>query len=215
MAQDRGEDEVKGAIRSGDSKDVDPCVELWTTVIVRRDGPEVSASIVERAHEVFGRPRLRFAVVGAVPIAFGLTVIKEPGVALLSRLCVDPSTESRGLGTALLADAVEHAARARFTRIELQVRETNTRATGLYARVGFTPVSDPWVYDYGDRVVTWSLDLHTHLDTSTQARDAQSDRENGYKSSAPEVREHPTRNMLSSPQEADHCEDEPHGDEKT
>ncbi|SEQ87016.1 GNAT family N-acetyltransferase [Microlunatus flavus] len=97
-------------------------------MIVDRDGPDKSASVVERAYEAFGRQRLRFAVVGAVPVAFGLTLVKEPGVALLSRLCVDPSTTSRGLGSALVADAIEHAAASRFARVELQVRETNIRA---------------------------------------------------------------------------------------
>lgn len=198
--------------RPGNNEDIGRCVELWTKIIVRRDGPSGGASVAESAYDAFGRSRLRFAVIGSVPIAFALTVIKEPEVALLSRLCVDPSTTSRGLGAALLADAVEHAAKACFARIELQVRETNLRAIRLYARAGFAPVSGPWVYDSGDRVVSWALDLTTHLNTSPRTRTVV--QENGCDSSEREVRARSAGTVLPLLEVAHH-EDEPNGIEQT
>lgn len=139
--------------------DTSPCVDLWTRVIAARDGSEVAADVARRARAAFAEPTVRFAVVGSGPDGFALTITRDDGVALLSRLCVDPTVTSRGLGAALVADAVEHARRAGLQRIELDVRETNVRAIALYERAGFTAVSDPWEYDGGDRVVTWSLDL--------------------------------------------------------
>lgn len=147
------------SIHPGSIGDVARCVDLWTRVIVARDGTGVADEAARRAQAAFDEPTVRFAVVGSAPDGFALTLTREKGVALLSRLCVDPSTTSRGMGAALVADAAEHARAAGFQRIELDVRETNVRAIALYERAGFSAVSDPWKYDHGDRVVTWSLDL--------------------------------------------------------
>ena len=147
------------SIRPGSISDANRCLDLWTRVIAARDGSEAAAEAGRRARAAFTEPAVRFAVVGSAPDGFALTVTREDGVALLSRICVDPSATSRGLGAALVADAVDHARDAGFQRIELDVRETNVRAIALYERAGFTAVSDPWEYDDGDRVVTWSLDL--------------------------------------------------------
>ncbi|NGN95750.1 GNAT family N-acetyltransferase [Nocardioides sp. KC13] len=147
------------SIRGGSIGDVGRCVDLWTRVIVARDGSEVADEAARKAQAAFTEPTVRFAVVGSAPDGFALTLTRENGVALLSRLCVDPAVTSRGMGAALVADAVEHARDAGFQRIELEVRETNARAIALYERAGFTAVSEPWAYDEGDRVVTWSLDL--------------------------------------------------------
>lgn len=149
-------------LRAGSSEDVERCVELWTRVIVARDGSKVVPAVVrQRAQEAFTRPVIRFAVVGSKPKGFALTLTKEPRVALLSRLCVDPKLNSRGLGTTLLKDAVEQARASGFARVDLDVRQTNTRAIALYTRMGFTAVSDPWKYDDGDPVLPLSLDLRT------------------------------------------------------
>lgn len=149
------------SIRPGSVRDMSRCVDLWTRVIVARDGSDVAAEAAQRARAAFAEPTVRFAVVGSAADGFALTLTREKGVALLSRLCVDPSVSSRGMGAALVADAVEHARDAGFQRIELDVRETNVRAIALYERAGFAAASDPWYYDEGDRVVTWSLDLTT------------------------------------------------------
>ncbi|WP_328528151.1 GNAT family N-acetyltransferase [Nocardioides sp. NBC_00368] len=147
------------SIRSGSIGDVTHCVDLWTRVIAARDGSDAAAEAARRARVAFAEPTVRFAVVGSAPDGFALTLTRKTGVALLSRLCVDPSVGSRGLGAALVADAADRARDAGFQSIELDVRETNVRAIALYERAGFAAVSEPWEYDDGDRVVTWSLDL--------------------------------------------------------
>ncbi|MGB3764199.1 MAG: GNAT family N-acetyltransferase [Ornithinimicrobium sp.] len=146
-------------IREGTADEVESCVALWTRVISARDGSQVIREVSERAHEAFHRSVLRFAVVGEGPNGFALTVMRAPSVALLSRICVDPRMMSHGVGTALVHDAVHHARRAGLDRLELDVRVTNTRATALYERAGFVTVSEPWAFDAGDPVETWSLNL--------------------------------------------------------
>ncbi len=102
---------------------------------------------------------MRFAVVGSAPVRFALTITRQQSIALLSRICVDPSVISRGHGAALVADAVRHARDAGMKCIDLDVREKNTRAIALYERTGSVAISEPWKYDNGGRVVTYSRDL--------------------------------------------------------
>jgi ribosomal protein S18 acetylase RimI-like enzyme len=147
------------SIRTGSGPDIRLCVDLWARVIAARDGSHVINEVAEKARAAFEQPLVRFAAVGSPPRAFALTVAQEHRVAHLSRICVDPSVGSRGLGTALLADAIGHAREAGFARISLDVRETNARAIALYARAGFIAVSEPWDYDGGDLMTTWSLAL--------------------------------------------------------
>ncbi len=66
----------------------------------------------------------------------------EDGSAWLHSLWVDPSR--RGLGVAeRLVEAVEEWARARATRITLDVVPDNARAIALYTRLGYVPGPDP------------------------------------------------------------------------
>lgn len=128
-------------------------------MISARDGTDLVNEVAERAREAFARTIVRLAIAGVGPDGFALTLVRRPGVALLSRICVHPLATSRGLGAALLEDAVKHSRDAGFGRVELDVRETNERAIALYARAGFVAASDPRSYDAGDPVVTWSLNL--------------------------------------------------------
>ena len=150
---------MTASIRTGTAEDVEPCVELWSRVIAARDGADVLGEVTQHVRAAFAQPILRFAAVGSPPQAFALTLAKEHGVAHLSRICVDPAVTSRGLGTALLADAIRSARIEGFTRMSLDVRETNTRAIGVYSRAGFAAVSEPWDYDGRDPMTTWSLAL--------------------------------------------------------
>jgi ribosomal protein S18 acetylase RimI-like enzyme len=150
---------VTASIRTGSSEDVEACIDLWSRVIAARDGSDVLHEVTAHVRGAFAQPIVRFATAGSPPQAFALTLAKENRVAHLSRICVDPSIASHGLGTALLADAVQHAGDEGFTRMSLDVRETNTRAIALYARAGFVAVSEPWDYDGRDLMTTWSLTL--------------------------------------------------------
>lgn len=151
--------DVSSLVCAGSSHDIESCVDLWTRLIAARDGLTAVVEVAERARTAFEQPIVRFAVVGSAPVGFALTITRQQSIALLSRICVDPSVTSRGHGAALVADAVGHARNAGMKRIDLDVREKNTRAIALYARAEFVAISAPWKYDDGDRVVTYSRDL--------------------------------------------------------
>ncbi len=142
-------------------------MDLWTRLIAQRDGLNVVGEVAGRARSAFEQPIVRFAVIGCAPIGFALTITRRQGIALLSRICVDPSVASRGHGAGLVIDAVEHSYKAGMKRVDLDVRETNTRATALYTRMVFVAISEPWRYDNGDRLVTYSYDLTMHKEVSS------------------------------------------------
>lgn len=59
------------------------------------------------------------------------------GTAYLHRIAVRPEESGRGLGTAILTDAIAWATRTGARTIVLNVRPENTRAKAVYARAGF------------------------------------------------------------------------------
>ncbi|UCH78335.1 MAG: ribosomal protein S18-alanine N-acetyltransferase [Candidatus Coatesbacteria bacterium] len=72
--------------------------------------------------------------------------------AHLLNVAVAPAHRRRGLGTALVRDAVEEARRARCTRIILEVRPANEAALALYAAFGFRKIGErPHYYADGER----------------------------------------------------------------
>lgn len=81
--------------------------------------------------------------------------------AHVTNLAVAPAARGRGIGSALLARALE-AARARRARlVTLEVRENNVEAERLYRRHGFTAVGRrPRYYsDTGEDALIMTLDL--------------------------------------------------------
>ncbi|MBV8578436.1 MAG: GNAT family N-acetyltransferase [Acetobacteraceae bacterium] len=62
------------------------------------------------------------------------------GEAEVLSLAVAPEVRCRGIGGALLAAAMEEAARRRASAIFLEVSATNSRVLDLYARAGFAAV---------------------------------------------------------------------------
>ncbi len=137
------------------------CVDLWVEAVTARDGvvPD-PAALVERMRGKFDQPLLRFAVLDAVPAAggeqprvagFALTVVRSsappggdaPTPGFLEMLAVAPDQAGRGLGRALLADAIAAAESAGRPGLELQVRDGNARALSLYRSAGFVRIGDP------------------------------------------------------------------------
>ena len=144
--------------------DVTACVELWVEAVTARDGavPDPPA-LVERMTRKFDQPALRFAVIDADPdtgdeerrvAGFALTVVRSsqppggdapngPVPGFLEMLAVAPDQAGRGLGRALLADAVAAAERAGCPGLDLQVRDGNARALSLYRSAGVARIGDP------------------------------------------------------------------------
>ncbi|WNG48446.1 GNAT family N-acetyltransferase [Archangium minus] len=82
----------------------------------------------------------------------------RPGELLLDGIAVDPAARGRGLGTRLLAHAVELARQDGLRWVRLGVVDTNPRARALYERCGFvaerTQEVSPLGALYGFRSVT-------------------------------------------------------------
>ena len=67
----------------------------------------------------------------------------EPGMADLFQMWVAPGSRRRGVGAALLREAVAHARQAGATTLRLGVTVSEFPAMGLYRSFGFRPVGSP------------------------------------------------------------------------
>jgi GNAT superfamily N-acetyltransferase len=79
------------------------------------------------------------APIGLAYLAYTWTLEHGGPSAWLDELYVLPAERDRGVGTALLHAALEHAAREGCGAIDLEVETTHARAARLYAREGFRP----------------------------------------------------------------------------
>ncbi|QIM19178.1 GNAT family N-acetyltransferase [Leucobacter coleopterorum] len=137
---------IESAIRQGSiPDDIEVCVEIWVNALQARDGAVDAESMAQRVRSSFERPIVRFAITDAPHRGFALVEsgLADPAEAFLHYLAVDPATTKRGLGRALLADAIEHTGRRGFRSLMLEVRANNTRAIELYTRAGFVPFGEP------------------------------------------------------------------------
>ncbi|PIO51817.1 hypothetical protein BV502_02215 [Leucobacter sp. OAMLP11] len=121
--------------------DVERCAGIWVRALAARDGSVDSETMAERVRVAFDNPIVRFAVATSPRAGFALLESgrPDPGEAYLHYLAVDPGGTGRGVGGALLADAIAHARAAGFRSVTLEVRSANTRAIELYLRDGFVP----------------------------------------------------------------------------
>jgi ribosomal protein S18 acetylase RimI-like enzyme len=135
---------------------VEPCLALWMTAITARDRAEPPEGTTERIRGKFTVPSLRFAVVGddARPDGFALTTPDGE----LQLLAVAPTAAGRGVGRALLVDAIAAARSAGLDALTLAVRTGNRRALDLYESVGMLPVGDPRPHPLGgEPMLTYRL----------------------------------------------------------
>ncbi|MFG1989162.1 GNAT family N-acetyltransferase [Actinoplanes sp. NPDC048988] len=89
--------------------------------------------------------RDRFGWTGAIRATVALAPLsraERDGVLVLDGICVDARHRGRGLGTALLAAAHEHAAGCGDREVQLSVVDTNPRAEALYRRLGYRVVDE-------------------------------------------------------------------------
>lgn len=136
-------------------EDVEPCVELWVAALRDRDGKVDVEPVSARTRGVFAGPVVRFAVAraadgGSAPEGFAVTVphAEEPPVAVLERIAVAPGAGGRGIGRALLMDALDASRSAGFDAVELGVRVGNP-AVRLYEAAGFRAVGSPEPHPLG------------------------------------------------------------------
>lgn len=97
----------------------------------------LDAEALEEA--VHATPRVRFRVADNADGIVGYAVTGRSGnQAFLQRLAVDPQQHGRGIGSALVIDALQWAARRRVTRVLVNTQDNNQRALDLYRSLGFT-----------------------------------------------------------------------------
>ena len=109
-------------------------VEDWQERLLRAD-PRQTCAVAEHDANAVG-----VIVAGTDP--------RDPSRGHLSRLYVDPSFWSRGIGTRLYERAVAHLRAQGFSSASLWVLEANAHARHWYEQRGWTPTDD--------RVVTYA-----------------------------------------------------------
>lgn len=138
-----------GPVRAATREDRPALLKLLS-VQLQEHGVPVPDDVLDRAITgVLDRPdRGEFLVVdegaGAIGVAYlGFTWTLEHGgpVAWLEELYVVPAHRGRGLGSALLAAALETATRSGARAIDLEIEAGHERAANLYLRSGFRRLS--------------------------------------------------------------------------
>ena len=84
--------------------------------------------------------------------------------AHVNTIATAPVAESRGIATALLAEALRALAATGTRDVTLEVASRNKRAQQLYMRFGFAPVGmrrGYYPHSGDDAVVMWVRDVHT------------------------------------------------------
>ena len=76
-------------------------------------------------------------VIGMVSLLFSVSTALGDGVATLEDMVVVPERRGRGIGSALLTAAIEHARQAGCRRITLLTDRSNASARRFYGRHGF------------------------------------------------------------------------------
>lgn len=85
-------------------------------------------------------PHSRLRIAGKNDEVRGYAVCGRAGrTGYLQRLAVDPPWQSRGIGRALIADAVAWLSRRWVAGILVNTQETNRRAVDVYLSLGFRP----------------------------------------------------------------------------
>lgn len=82
----------------------------------------------------------RGQAIWAVLVLSVLARSEGDGILVLDGICVDPTLQGSGIGSALLDAATEHARDRNLTAVRLSVITDNPRAEALYRRRGFAAV---------------------------------------------------------------------------
>jgi ribosomal-protein-alanine N-acetyltransferase len=77
------------------------------------------------------------------PIAYQMSTTSIYG-AHLARLAVDPEWQGRGLGKALVTDALNRLVRKGATKISVNTQVDNTQSLGIYQTLGFKEIGSPY-----------------------------------------------------------------------
>lgn len=79
-----------------------------------------------------------------------------PGLIHISMVAVDPRSWGRRLAARVVTVLLDESRQAGFTDAQLWTQVSNTRATALYGRLGFTRSGRTKVDDYGETIAHWT-----------------------------------------------------------
>lgn len=97
----------------------------------------VGQVVREQDHGFFLLARAGDLALGVANVAFAWTLEHGGKSAWLDELYVIPEYRGRGIGTALLKEAIAEAHRSGCTAVDLEVDENHHQAENLYQREGF------------------------------------------------------------------------------
>ena len=89
------------------------------------------------AEAIEATPTSRIRVVRDIRVVAYAVAGRAGSQGYLQRLAVDPSVQGRGLGTALVSDALHWLRRRGATTVWVNTQEANQRALALYSKTGF------------------------------------------------------------------------------
>ena len=107
--------------------------------------------------------RFRVAVDGSAAIVGYCVSGRARRRGYLQRLAVDPATQSRGIGAALVADCLSWCRRVRVARVVVNTQVGNDTAYHLYRRMGFVKA------DIGLAVLSLSIDAGASAPSSARS----------------------------------------------
>ncbi len=122
--------------------DLGPCVDVWLRALQARDGAAPVPGTSDRIRQRLERDDHRTTVVEQDGDVVGFVTLVPDGRdgVLLQHVAVAPEAGGHGLGTRLVAAALEQAG---GRRVALDVRVGNERAIAVYGRAGFVRAGGP------------------------------------------------------------------------
>lgn len=98
-----------------------------------------------------GSERLALAEFGSEVVGYTLSTVRA-GSGTLGRLAVAPAWRGRGIGLALVLDAVSYLGRVGAAHVTLSTQEHNAVSRRLYARAGFREIAGRLLFLMSDRL---------------------------------------------------------------
>lgn len=129
--------------RAGVAEDFSSCAELWMHAVALRDGTPADLQVRRKALAKITTSESSLTIAesrsGTSGFALVLKSTPESGAptAHLSLLAVDPASQSRGLGCALLANVTRSLIAEGFTSLSLRVMRENLHARAMYEKAGW------------------------------------------------------------------------------
>lgn len=133
--------------RSGTSEEQSRCAEIWMDSLALRDSTDTDPQVMKRALAKLAAPAgiLTVAESGSRTHGFAMAVDRTlpSGIPTvhLTLLAVDPASQSRGLGRALLAHFTHSLGLQGFVQATLSVLEENIAARKIYEDAGWQATS--------------------------------------------------------------------------